>query len=254
MAFLQDSSTESWESIADEWVSHADANDYRNEFLMPRMLAMAGEVVGLDILDLGCGEGGYSRELARRGARVVGVDGSRRLIEIARERAAAANVSVAFVHANAIHAEELATASFDRVLASMSLMDVEDYPAAIREISRVLRSGGELLMSITHPPFQTRAARWIKDDRGQPLFFAADHYFERAAWEERMAANFTRPVLRRHRPLEDYMSAPLAAGLVLREFREPVPSDEEIKKSPRFWKLKRIPHFLFMRWAKSAAS
>ena len=250
MSVQDDSSTHSWQSIADEWVAHADTNDYRNDFLMPTMLAMAGDVGGLRVLDLGCGEGGYGRELARRGAEVLGVDGSPRLLEVARERAASANVAVDLLCANANHLDGIADTSFDRVLASMSLMDVEDYPGAIREVARVLRPNGELLMSITHPCFQARVSRWIKDERGQPKYFAVDHYFDRIAWEEYMAAEFTKPVLRRHRPLQDYMAAPLAEGLALREFREPVPSDEDLKKSHRFWKLKRIPYFLFMRWVK----
>ena len=132
----------------------------------------------------------------------------------------------------------------------MSLMDVEDYSGSIAEIARVLRPNGELLMSITHPCFQTRASRWFKDNQGQSLFFIVDHYFKREAWEERLAPAFTLPIVRRHRPLEDYMAAPLAAGLLLREFREPATSDEDVKKSPRFWKLQRVPYFLFMRWAK----
>ena len=251
MPVQDDSSTRSWDAVADEWISHADTNDYRNAFLMPNMLAMLGDVAGLKVLDLGCGEGGYSRELAQRGASVVGVDGSKRLIEAARERALASNVAVDFRCANANSLDDLPSASFDRVLASMSLMDVEDYPGTIAETTRVLRSGGELLMSITHPCFQTRASRWFKDGEGQSLFFIVDHYFNREAWEERMGPGFTLPVLRRHRPLEDYMAAPLAAGLVLREFHEPSASDDDLKKSPRFWKLKRVPYFLFMRWAKT---
>jgi SAM-dependent methyltransferase len=54
---------------------------------MPRLLALLGDVAGKTVLDLGCGEGGYARELARRGAAVTGVDGSARLIQVARERA-----------------------------------------------------------------------------------------------------------------------------------------------------------------------
>ena len=71
-----DTSTLSWNSVADDWVKHADENDYRNLYLMPRMLAMLGDVDGKRILDVGCGEGGYARELAQRGADVTGVDGS----------------------------------------------------------------------------------------------------------------------------------------------------------------------------------
>lgn len=59
---MHDSSTRAWDRIADDWVRHADANDYRNRFLMPLMLAMIADVDGRSVLDPGCGEGGYSRE------------------------------------------------------------------------------------------------------------------------------------------------------------------------------------------------
>src|SRR5256885_5401252 len=122
-----DTSTRSWNDIADDWVAHADANDYRNHYLMPRMLAMLGRVAGKAMLDLGCGEGGYARELGRRGARVTAVDGSARLIEVARQRARAEGVDVRFVHANANALLDVESGQFDVVIAPMSLMDVEDY-------------------------------------------------------------------------------------------------------------------------------
>jgi ubiquinone/menaquinone biosynthesis C-methylase UbiE len=56
--------------------------------------------------------------------------------------------------------------AFDRVIAPMTLMDVEDYDGAVREVFRVAKPGGELLMSITHPCFMMRAyflfLRWAK--------------------------------------------------------------------------------------------
>jgi len=226
-------------------------HDYRNDFLMPLTLRMLGDVRGRDILDLGCGDGGYARELARGGAAVVGVDGSERLIELARQRALAANLDLKFVCANASHMSEISSNAFDLVLASMSLMDVEDYVGAIAETRRVLQHGGELFMSITHPCFMAPVSGWMKDNTGRAKFFAVDQYFERCAWEDRMTPKFSHPVIRRHRPLEDYMAAPLNAGFVLREFHEPSASDDDLKKSARFWKLKRIPYFLFMRWTKS---
>src|SRR5262245_43656181 len=126
-----DTSTRSWNAIADEWISHADTNDYRNHYLMPRMFALLGDVRGTAILDLGCGEGGYARELACRGARVTGADGSQRLVEVARQRARRENLDIPFVCANANALSEISAGAFDIVVAAMSLMDVEDYDGAI---------------------------------------------------------------------------------------------------------------------------
>src|SRR5207247_1127317 len=123
----------------------------RIHYLMPRMLAMLGPVEGKRILDLGCGEGGYARELVRRGATLTGVDGSARLIQIARERAHAGEINPQFVHANASALDGIDSASVDLVMAAMSLMDVEDYGGAVGEVCRVLRPGGDLAMNITHP-------------------------------------------------------------------------------------------------------
>jgi ubiquinone/menaquinone biosynthesis C-methylase UbiE len=247
-----DSSTCSWNSIADEWVAHADANDYRNHFLLPLMFRLLGDVQDKRVLDLGCGEGGYSRELARRGARVVAVDGSERLIEVARERARDERLDVDHICANANALEGIEADSFDLVVASMSLMDVEDYDGAVAEVGRVLENGGELLMSITHPCFSAPVSKWVRGE-DDSRHFAVDRYFDRQPWESLIASAFHTPVIRRHRPLEDYMRAPLRLGLVLREFHEPTATPEDLAKSVRFEHLTRIPYFLFMRWQKRSS-
>ena len=76
-----DSSTIAWNAMGDEWFELAQTGESRNAFIMPTMLRFMGEVTGKRILDLGCGEGGYSRELAKRCAQLVSVDCSRRAIE-----------------------------------------------------------------------------------------------------------------------------------------------------------------------------
>src|SRR5579864_2268991 len=163
----EDSSTRSWDGAADDWVAHADSSDYQNLFLMPKMLEMIGEVRSRKVLDLGCGEGSYSRELARHGAVVTGIDGSARLIEVARERARIEEVRVEYVCTNASAMNGIAAAAFDLVMAAMSLMNVEDYAGAVRECHRVLKPGGELAMSITHPCFTAPVSEWVKGDAGE---------------------------------------------------------------------------------------
>ncbi|HYK19757.1 MAG TPA: class I SAM-dependent methyltransferase, partial [Pyrinomonadaceae bacterium] len=188
----------------------------------------------------------------RHGAQVVGVDGSERMIDIARRRAKEEELEVAFICANANALDMLVAESFDVVVAAMSLMDVEDYAGSVSEAHRVLRNSGSLVMSISHPCFTAPVSEWERDpkDRHELLYFKVDHYFQSKVWEEMITDRFSAPVLRRHRPLEDYMREPLRLGLVLRDFREPAPTADELNKSPRFRKITRIPYFLFMRWEK----
>jgi ubiquinone/menaquinone biosynthesis C-methylase UbiE len=97
---------------------------------------------GLDVLDVGCGQGIDLVEYARAGARVTGIDLTPRHLELARGHTAALDLEVTIVQGDA---ERLpfADESFDRVSSNGVLHHTPDMPAALREIRRVLRPGGE---------------------------------------------------------------------------------------------------------------
>ena len=73
----KDSSTDSWGKIemTDEWIQLAQTNPHRMQFIMPFTFQQLGDVTNKVILDLDCSEGGYSRELAKRGAVVTAENG-----------------------------------------------------------------------------------------------------------------------------------------------------------------------------------
>jgi 2-polyprenyl-3-methyl-5-hydroxy-6-metoxy-1,4-benzoquinol methylase len=83
-------SHERWEATAKLWDRiTADGGDYhRCEFFGPAFLAECGDVRGLRTLDVGCGSGWFSRELARAGADVTGIDWSAKMIDCAKAREA----------------------------------------------------------------------------------------------------------------------------------------------------------------------
>src|SRR5262245_59602595 len=85
-SFDDDTARAAWNGGARAWDEcvTTGADFYRLEVHGPGLLAACEPVGGLDALDLGCGQGYFARELARRGARVVGIDLSDKMIAHAR--------------------------------------------------------------------------------------------------------------------------------------------------------------------------
>lgn len=248
----KDSSTKSWELIAQDWAKFSETNDYRNFFLIPHTMELIGDVEGKAILDLGCGEGGYARILSQKGARVTAVDGAPQLIKVAKEKAKSEGLSITYLVRNAKSLDGINDDFFDIVLAAMSLMDVEDYENAIAEVWRVLKPGGELLMSISHPCFTGRDTGWKKDRSGR-LFFTANNYFDKTPWEDFVnPKKFKHKVIFRHRPLHEIINPFLSRGFKMMKLYEPVPTSEQMKQSHRLPRLTRIPMFLFIKWRKES--
>jgi ubiquinone/menaquinone biosynthesis C-methylase UbiE len=249
---MDNQSVASWEGIADEWAPFADNNDFRVSFLLPETIKLLGDVKGKRILDLGCGEGGYSRVLAQQGADVTAVDGSSRMIAIAEDRARGDGLSITHLVRELASLEGIEDGSFEVVVAAMSLMQSEtDYPKAIEEIRRVLALGGKLLMSIAHPCFTSQGCGWETSDEGGSEHYVVLNYYDKQPWEQFMsAAHFENKVIFNHMPLQDFMAPLLATGFRLTLFSEPIPGRRAIHESYRLSKLSRVPLFLFMQWVR----
>lgn len=101
---------------------------------------------GLAVLDLGCGGGFTAEALARRGAKVIGVDPSTASLEAGHHHAHAAGLEIKY-HAGIGEAIPLATHSIDRVVCVEVLEHVEDLPQVLREVHRVLRPQGLFFFS-----------------------------------------------------------------------------------------------------------
>jgi len=94
----------------------------------------------MTVLELGCGTGYFTQELARSGADVVAIDVSPELLEVARSNCSAPNVRYQIENAYALSYPE---AVFDSVVGSSVLHHLE-IAAALRNIYRVLKPGGTI--------------------------------------------------------------------------------------------------------------
>lgn len=109
------------------------------------ILDLARDVSGRKVLDVGCGDGTLALELARRGGIVTGIDGSTAMINTARGRAEQQHANVEFLEAVAEHLPFPAD-QFDVVTAITILCFVDDAAPVFREIARVLKPGGRLVI------------------------------------------------------------------------------------------------------------
>jgi SAM-dependent methyltransferase len=113
-------------------------------------LGVLGDVARKDVLELGCGAAQWSVLLARRGARVVGLDNSARQLEHAARRLADEGLELPLVHASAEDVP-LADGSFDVVFCDYGALSWADRYRVVPEASRLLRPGGLLAFSHTTP-------------------------------------------------------------------------------------------------------
>lgn len=110
-----------------------------------RVLALCVPAGPLDALDVGCGTGFLSLELAARGHRVTGVDFAQQMLARARQKAAATSAAIRFEEADAENLP-FADQSFDIALSRHLLWTLPHPQRAIEEWLRVLRPGGRLVL------------------------------------------------------------------------------------------------------------
>ena len=224
----------SWEQEAENWIRWARAPGHDAYWRYREAFFAIVPPAGRATLEVGCGEGRVARDLKARGHDVTGIDSSPTLLAAARE----ADPGGRYELADAATLP-FADASFDRVVAYNSLMDVDDMPGAVREAARVLTPDGQLCVCVTHP--LADAGSFASRDTDAP-FVIEGEYFGRRRFE----GTFERDGLRMTfhgwcHPLQDYMGALEAVGLRIEALREPIGTPEPDER----WL--RLPMFLMLR-------
>ncbi|MEM7766634.1 MAG: class I SAM-dependent methyltransferase [Pseudomonadota bacterium] len=234
-----------WTDSAPAWIaSQGDQGDKSRRYILDR--AMLDRIDGHRFkraLDVGCGEGRFCRMLRERGIDPTGIDPTAPLIACAQERDPGGDYRL-----GRAEALDLSDASFDLVVAYLSLIDIPDFRAAISEMVRVLEPGGTLLVA-NLTSFSTAGTEigWQYDAAGSKSIFGLDGYMTEGpmetAWAGLRITNW-------HRPLSAYMQAYLSHGLTLVHFDEPTPhSPDGAAIMPDY---PRAPWFNIMQWQKPA--
>lgn len=177
---------------------------------------LLGDVAGRDVLEVGCGAAQGARWLVAAGARVTAFDVSYGQLQQARALDARTGVAVPrLVQADAQHLP-FRDASFDVVASAFGgIPFVADSAGTMRECARVLRPGGRLVFSVTHP------LRWVfPDDPGPGGLTVQQSYFDRTPYVE-VDETGEAAYVEHHRTVGDRVRELVAAGLVLEDLLEP---------------------------------
>lgn len=135
---------------------------------------LAGEPDGLLLLDVGCGDGGFTRQAVKRGAKAVGLDPDPAMLAAAQGQAANGAASPWWVRGLAQQLP-VREASCDLVVAVTVLCFLTDSAAqaALSEMARVLKPGGRLVLGELSPWSLWAAHRRIRGWLGASLWRAA---------------------------------------------------------------------------------
>lgn len=172
----------------------ADDGDFAKRHLVnAHLLEMLGDVAGARVLDAGSGNGYLSRMLAGRGAHVVGIEPTDRMITFAQDKEVERGGSVEYIQADLARAPDLG-APFDAVVCSMVLMAVPDWRPAMNACIEALRPGGVAVFAIVHPAFEGLSDSWRRHG-----YYRADRYLEEYEIVSPVASDF-------HRPLSAYLN------------------------------------------------
>ena len=140
-----------WDGMADDWVAMGERAWARDEptwgmWGIPEaeLGMLPADMTGLDAIELGCGTAYVSAWMARRGARVVGIDNSARQLETARRLAAEHRVDIELVHGSAEQVPR-PDGSFDFAVSEYGAAIWCDPYVWIAEAHRLLRPGGRLV-------------------------------------------------------------------------------------------------------------
>lgn len=150
-----------------------------NDFIeQPAIKSIIPNLEGKSVLDLGCGDGHFSKYCIENGAEnVIGVDISNNMIERAKKINRDDNIEFKCLPMEDL---ELTNQKFDLIISSLSIHYVKNYSTLIQKINGLLKNNGEFIFSTEHPIATARKGsnHWVKAKDGNKQHWALDNYQE----------------------------------------------------------------------------
>lgn len=197
-----------------------DAGSYQREVILPNVLRLLELKKDEDVLDLGCGEGIFAREFYKTGANVAGVDVASELIQAAHRKSPS---EIIYKIGDAKNLSFLNDEAFDAVAIILAIQNIDDVNAAFREVRRVLKSNGRLVVVMNHPVLRApKLSSWGWDDEQKIQYRRIDQYMtdEKIPIQMHPGDDPKAITWSFHRPLQAYVKALRNNGFLIDKLEE----------------------------------
>ncbi|WP_230741690.1 class I SAM-dependent methyltransferase [Methanooceanicella nereidis] len=253
---IENKISKSWDEMASAYDKFkSDTFSYSEMIEKPVVMRLLGDISGKAALDLGCGGGDYTVELARRGAKVVGVDISKVSLGIAHKKASMEGQDLELIMGSISDLGFLKGDRFDVVFSSTSMHYVADIENAFRQVRRLLKDGGMFVLSVVHP-FYTAQYPLIDYAGADKYAVFQLRYFNHAIreyippWSKYIEEGDGR-CISYHYTVDDYFNALKDAGFDIDRMVEPRPLPEWKEKYPRrYYEMYNYPLYLIFKCKK----
>ncbi|MDN7225900.1 class I SAM-dependent methyltransferase [Planococcus liqunii] len=208
-----------------------------NAIEKPIIFELLGDVSGKRILDLGCGDAAFGRELMAAGAvSYEGVEGSEAMALLAKETLKETSGTL---FQGTMEEYPFPKGRFDVVTSRFAIHYIEDVETLFAKVYASLNEQGHFLFSVQHPlttsSFESKQAgerreNWLVDD-----------YFIQG---ERKEPWIDKIVVKHHRTIETYFTALTGAGFKVKALREGEPDRQSFTSEEEYQRRRRIPVML----------
>ena len=224
----------SWGKVA-EWYDgylEGDPESYQEKVIAPNLIRLLDIKKEMHILDLACGQGFFSRKFSAKGALVTGVDISAELIASAKKHGLGISYFVSLAHKLPFLKDHL----FDAVTIVLALQNIENMTEVFKEVSRILKPDGTLVLVLNHPAFRIpKQTSWCWDDIRQKQYRRVDAYLSQSTSSISMhpgKKEGSEMTVSYHRSLQDFFKALSKEGFVVSRLEEWI-SHKKSQKGPR---------------------
>jgi ubiquinone/menaquinone biosynthesis C-methylase UbiE len=228
---MKQTSKTSWGKEASWYSEHLKHGDtYHAKVILPNLVRLIEPQKGQHVLEIGCGEGFFAEELARRGSSVTGCDIAPELIALAKKKGKAK-----YLVTPAQDLSMFQTESFDVVLAVLTLQNMERLDMVMKEVSRVMKPQGRFVFVLNHPVIRVpQVSAWDYDEAKKVQYRRLDAYLSgrKVAIDMHPGKGKKSLTYSFHRSLQEYMKLMRGAGFCMTRLEEWL-SHKESEPGPR---------------------